>query len=155
MFGVLLDLTENVKHIDPRCSGKAVLTHSVNREPNTPEPGGVGATCRKNWTQVLFSSTLPPWMSRPFSPFHAWVTLPSASGSPFIQTLRDEHMCPGATSTLSLTFCAPHIVWDKQTRNSGRELFGLKGRESRVVGYFRVSGLRLHPVQLYIQLLWS
>lgn len=144
MSAVFPDLSNG--RIDPRCSGDAVLTHWVNREADTPEPGGVGATRRKNWTQVLLSSTPSPWMSRPFSPFHAWVTLPSASGPPFFLSLRDEHMSPRAT------FCAPCIVWDKQTRNSGKELLGLKGRERQAVGYFRVSGLHLHPAQLCIQL---
>lgn len=116
----------------PGIAARAAATHWVNREESTPEPGGVGATCRKNWARLLFSLTPTPQMTRPFSPFHAWVTVPSPSGSLFYSKATWWAHVPEGPSTQRFTFSTAHIVWarDDQTRNPGkeRELFCPKGR---------------------------
>lgn len=109
--------------------GESSADTQVNREKNTPEPGGVAATCRK----VLFSLTLTPWMARPFSPFHAGVTLPSPGGSPFIPNLCDEHMSLRAHPhrvSHSLQHILSGLRWTDKEFWQERELFCLKGRET-------------------------
>lgn len=115
----------------PGIAVKAASTHLVNREKNTPEPGGVGATCRENWTQLLFSLTPTPRMTRPFSPFHAWAAVPSPGGSPFILNLCDEHMSPRVfphRGSHSLQRILSGQRWSDKEFWRERELSCLKGR---------------------------
>lgn len=122
---------------------------------NTPDSGGVGATCRRNWTQVLFSlHWLPGWL---VPSLLSTLKLPSLfpAGLPLSQTYVMS-TCPwGPFGTefhiLCNTYC---LAWDEQTRNSGRKgTYSAWRGEGAGSGIFQdLLGLCWHPVRLCYQL---
>lgn len=134
---------------------EAVLTHSVNRESNTPEPGGVGATCRKNWTQVLFSPNTDSLDGSSLLSFpHLSYLAFSQRVSLYSKPMWWAHVPKGPSTQFHILCSTYCLAWDEQTRNSGRKgsYSAWKG-EGPGLGIFQdLLGLCWHPVQLCYQL---
>lgn len=136
---------------------KAALTHLANREKNTPEPGGVEATCRGNWTQVCFflpnTDSLDglSLLSFPCLIYHPF----SQKDCLYPKPMWWSHV-PEGPSAQSFTFSATHIVWPEMSRQgilAGKGVILPGGERGSGGGIFQdLLGLCWHPVRLCYQL---
>lgn len=100
---------------------------------------GCGSHVQRELNPTL---TLTPWMARPFSAFHTWVTFPfSRQVSLYPRPMWWAHV-PEGPSAQSFTLSAAHIVWLEMNRQgilAGKGVILPEGETELVVGCFRVS----------------
>lgn len=82
----------------------------------TPEPGGVGATCRGNCAQVLFSLTESLWMSLSMLELPSFLTLTHPLPSSSSQTSEMRKRPSGHICMEFHILSKSHTVWSEMNR---------------------------------------